>query len=163
VKVFADRVREDRKEPDRGADRDQIKKALKHVREAAALVDRLGRSGRVALQPLRLDGKHDVEARSLVRPSIRPSIRGATSTYHMEKVSDLLKEIETGLIRTLQALDRQPGARGGRKTNDYLYWLIIYLAKKWAALGKEVSTGPKSDFMAFCELVIMAIGWPPDG
>ena len=132
VKEFADWVRDDRRQPDRGADRDQIKKALKHVRTVTDCLDRLGPSGRLARQ----------------------------STYQGRLVNESLKEIEVRLIQMLQALDRQPGAGGGPRTKDYLYYMVINLAVKWAALGREVSTGSKTDFMAFCELAFEAIGWP---
>jgi hypothetical protein len=30
-------------------------------------------------------------------------------------------------------------------------------------MGKEILTGPKSEFVAFCESVAEALGWPTDG
>jgi len=78
-------------------------------------------------------------------------------------VRNALKEVEGELIRTLRALDRQRGARGGPKRMIYRDYLIINLAIKWAALGKEVLTGPRSEFVEFCELVTDAVGWPTDG
>jgi hypothetical protein len=78
-------------------------------------------------------------------------------------MGDALADIEFGFIQALQALDRQPGAKGGRKTNNYLYGMVFYLAEKWVALNRRVSTGSKSEFVAFCEAVTAAIGWPTDG
>jgi hypothetical protein len=78
-------------------------------------------------------------------------------------VRNALKEIEDGLIRALGRLDRQRGARGGRERNVYRDYLLINLAIKWAELGREVTTGPKSEFVGFSESVANAIGWPTKG
>ena len=74
-----------------------------------------------------------------------------------------LKTIENGLDRVITKLKQQPGSRGGRKPIKYRHFLIINLAELWANLGKEVSTGPKADFAAFCENVAISIGWPDHG
>jgi hypothetical protein len=112
------------------------------------------------------------------RQSTHPPQRG--SEYFIEEISlqarrefvsrrpvetgvAALKTIESGLDRVITMLKQQPGSRGGRKPIKYRHFLIINLAELWADLGKEVSTGPKSDFAAFCENVVTSIGWPDHG
>jgi len=80
-----------------------------------------------------------------------------------EITTAVLKEIERGLLAVLQAFDLQPGSTGGRKPMVRRRYLIINLAELWSELGREVLTGPKSDFLAFCESVADAIGWPTEG
>jgi hypothetical protein len=75
----------------------------------------------------------------------------------------ILGVIEEGLRQSLREINHRPGARGGRKPLKYRHYLLVNLARIWADLGKEVSTGPKSDFAAFCESIAVMIGWPSDG
>ena len=63
----------------------------------------------------------------------------------------------------LRVLDLRPGSRGGRKPLRYRHFLIMNLAEMWSELGKGISTGPGSDFAAFCEVIAEYIGWPSDG
>jgi hypothetical protein len=112
------------------------------------------------------------------RQPLRPPPRG--SEYFIEEVSlqarrefvsrrpvetgvAVLKTLGGGLDRVITVLKKQPGSRGGRKPIIYRHFLIINLAELWADLGKEVSTGLKSDFAAFCEDVATSIGWPDHG
>jgi hypothetical protein len=78
-------------------------------------------------------------------------------------ISAVLKEIGEGLVETQRALALRPGAGGGPKPLIYRQYLIINLAENWAALGRKVSMGLKSDFVAFCEVVAKSIGWPTKG
>jgi hypothetical protein len=75
----------------------------------------------------------------------------------------ILEAIEAGIRQSLKEIDRQPGARGGRKPLRYRHYLLVNLAKMWSELGREVSTGPKSEFSAFCESIAVTIGWPYEG
>jgi hypothetical protein len=179
VSDFVDWMHEDRRQPDRRADRDHIGKALKAIRTAASRIDRLGPSGREALKPLQLDGsglpvgsipsRNEGCSRQPPSPRQPPLPRGATGPNPVMRphsamtVRNALKEIEDGLIRALGRLDRQRGARGGRERNVYRDYLLINLAIKWAELGREVTTGPKSEFVGFSESVANAIGWPTKG
>jgi hypothetical protein len=139
VKELADWMCDDRKQPGRGGDRGHIKKAREYVTKAAVCINRLSPMGRGALPVL--------DALKEALP-----------------VLDALKEVERGFTQALEALDCQPGARGGRKKYLYRDYLIINLALKWADhLGKKILTGPRSEFVTFCESVADAIGWPTDG
>jgi hypothetical protein len=81
----------------------------------------------------------------------------------VEVAGAALRTIEQGLRSSLEAIDRQPGSKGGRRPLSYRHDMIISLASIWDFLGRPVSTGPKSDFAAFCESVVVSIGWPGDG
>jgi len=78
--------------------------------------------------------------------------------------SAALKEIERGLDEGIRALARQPESRGGPKPLTFRKNLLVNLADIWTVtLGRQVSTGPKSDFVSFCESVVEAIGWDIEG
>jgi hypothetical protein len=160
VSELADWMRADREQPSRGGDREHIKKAREYVMKAAARINRLSPVGRSALPILMYDCP-DVH-HGIRRPMRRP-IRSMSPRYLERAMADALKEVERGFTQALQALDCQPGTRGGRKRNVYRDYFIIYLAVQWAGLGKKILIGPKSDFVAFCESVAVAIGWPTDG
>jgi hypothetical protein len=74
-----------------------------------------------------------------------------------------LKEIATGFAKARQALEHLPGARGGRKPLIYRDYLIFNLIEMWSDMTRQISTAPKSDFVAFCEVVAVTIGWPVEG
>jgi hypothetical protein len=116
------------------------------------------------------------------RQPLRPPLRG--SEYFIEEYSRearfefvshravktaaaVLKTIEAGIIGAQQVLDRQHGSKGGRKPLTYRHHLFIKLfiklAELWDDIGQQVSTGPKSNFAAFCESVTVSIGWPDEG
>jgi histone H3/H4 len=84
----------------------------------------------------------------------RRSIDAACSIFH---------ELKAGYGAALSAIKQQRGAKGGRQPLDYRRYFIINLALLWRETGKEVSGGPKSDFVPFVQQVIEAIGWPPHG
>jgi hypothetical protein len=81
----------------------------------------------------------------------------------VQVMSAILASIEEGLRQSLQDIKRQPGSRGGRKPIKFRRYLLINLARMWISLGRDVSTGPKSDFFTFCESVAELIGWPSGG
>jgi hypothetical protein len=80
-----------------------------------------------------------------------------------ETLSAILGQIESALRTALQSQNLQPGAKGGRKSLTPRHYLIMNLAQFWTELGKAISMSKKSDFVAFCEAVAVAIGWPYDG
>jgi hypothetical protein len=75
----------------------------------------------------------------------------------------LLREMEHGVTAALRALNADPAARGGRPRLRYRHYFIMNLADLWDSLGKDVSGGPGSDFAAFCEAIVEAVGWPKGG
>jgi hypothetical protein len=81
----------------------------------------------------------------------------------VQLMSTTLATIEEGLRQSLQEIKRQPGRRGGRKPIKYRRYLLMHLAELWNSLGRDVSVGPKSDFIVFCEAVVELIGWPRIG
>jgi hypothetical protein len=193
VTEFAVWMTTERRQPDRRSDHDRLKEALEQIDGAAATIERLGPSGRLALKAIApfvapmLAAQWISESfpdddyaprRSPVpsegrRQPLRAPIR--SSGYFIEEVSRearlqfvshcavktaaaALKEIAAGFVKARQALERQPGARGGRKPLTYRHYLIINLAEMWIDIGQQVSTGPKSNFAAFCESVAVSIG-----
>jgi hypothetical protein len=80
-----------------------------------------------------------------------------------ETLSAILGQIESALGIALRNQNLQPGAQGGRKRLTPRHYLIMNLAEFWTNLGKTISMSKKSDFVAFCEAVAVAIGWPYDG
>lgn len=81
----------------------------------------------------------------------------------VQAASGMLRTIGEGLSDSLREIDHQRGARGGRKPLTYRHYLIVNLAQLWTDIGRTVSTGPNSDFAAFCEMVAVSIGWPDHG
>jgi hypothetical protein len=74
----------------------------------------------------------------------------------------VFKTIEAGFAVSLMMRKFLPGAKGGGKSLFQRCTFIIMLAIKWERLGKQVSTYPNSDFMAFIDNIMDAIGWPSD-
>jgi hypothetical protein len=81
----------------------------------------------------------------------------------VQLLSTTLATIEEGLRQSLREIKRQPGRSGGRKPIKYRRYLLMSLVELWNSLGKDVSTGPKSDFVTFCESVVALMGWPRGG
>jgi hypothetical protein len=108
--------------------------------------------------------RHPMRAKEYFIEELTHSSRAEFVSHRpAETASAVLKEIENGLNSALRALALQPGAKGGPKPLRYRHWLIINLAEMWNDLNKEVSTGPNSDFAAFCETVAVSLGWPHSG
>jgi hypothetical protein len=74
-----------------------------------------------------------------------------------------LKQIGRGLSEALRAFDLQPRSRGGQKPLLYRHYALVNLIDMWAEIGKKPSSDANSDCTAFCESVIVAIGWPTEG
>jgi hypothetical protein len=188
----------ERQHPHRSSDRDRLEEVLEHVREAAAALERLGPSGRLASKAIASfvapmlaaqwlsvsfpDDDYAPQRSPLPSEGWRQPLRSPmrASKYFIEELSSearfqfvshrvvktaaaVLKTIEEGIVEARQALDRQRGSRGGRKPLMYRHFLILNLAEMWGDIGKQVSTGAKSDFAAFCETVAVSIGWPDEG
>ena len=83
--------------------------------------------------------------------------------HPVKTVGAALKEIGRGLSEALRAFDLQPRSRGGQEPLLYRHYALVSLIDMWAEIGKEPSSGPNSDCTAFCESVVVAIGWPSGG
>lgn len=80
-----------------------------------------------------------------------------------ETLSAILGQVESDLRIALRNQNLQTGAQGGRKRLTPRHYLIMNLAQFWTEIGKAISISKKSEFVAFCEAVAVAIGWPYDG
>jgi hypothetical protein len=74
----------------------------------------------------------------------------------------VFKTIEASFADSLMARKYLPGAKGGGAQLFPRQQFIVMLAIKWERLGKRVSTSPNSDFIAFIDNIMDAIGWPSD-
>ncbi len=88
--------------------------------------------------------------------------RRAVEDRPVETLTAILKAVEATLDKSIAMQKFEPGSRGGPKPLDDRRDLIIMLAIKWQRLGKRVSTGRGSDFVAFVVNVMDSIGWPSD-
>ena len=122
--------------------------------------------------------RSSVPESSGLREPLRTSIRAPT--YFIEEhsrearfqfvrqrpvktVGAALKEIGRGLSEALRTFDLQPRSRGGQEPLLYRHYALVNLIDMWAEIGKEPSSGPNSGCTAFCESVVVAIGWPSKG
>ncbi len=104
-----------------------------------------------------LGEQYDIEDLSLYER------KGFVGDRPVETISALLHDVERGLEDALRSFRFQPGARGGRKPLERRRYFLANLAELWRKLGKPVRGGPRSQFVAFCEAVSEAIGWPTEG
>src|SRR5262249_11954182 len=81
----------------------------------------------------------------------------------VETLGAALTEMGRGLSEALRAFDLQPRSRGGQEPLLYRLYVLVDLIDMWAEIGKEPSSGPTSGCTAFCESVVVAIGWPSEG
>ena len=81
----------------------------------------------------------------------------------VETIVAALQQIAAGLGEVLRAFDLQPSSRGGQEPLLYRHYAIIHLIEIWNEIGKEPSSGPTSACTAFCESVVVAMGWPTEG
>ena len=189
----------DRRLPDRKSDRDQVKEIFSHINAAAALTDKLGPSGQLALKAISpflasmlaaqwmnesfpdddyTPQRSSVPESSGLRKPLRTSIRAPTYFIEEHSLEDrfqfvrrepvkttlaVLKMIAKGLSQVVQAFDLQPRSRGGQEPLRYRHYALVNLIDMWAKIGKEPSSGPNSGCTAFCESVVVAIGWPSEG
>jgi hypothetical protein len=51
----------------------------------------------------------------------------------------------------------------GRKPLEYRNYLMAALAELWCRLGRQPTSGARSQFGEFCECVFVALGWPTEG
>jgi hypothetical protein len=118
------------------------------------------------------------EISSELREGIRTSIRAPTyfieehsrearfqfvRQHPMKTLGAALKEIGRGLSEVLRTIDLQPRSRGGQEPLLYRHYAIVNLIEMWDEIGKQPSSGPNSACIAFCELVVVAMGWPSEG
>jgi hypothetical protein len=192
VSEFANWMEGERQQPNRSSDRKHLKQALTHFEKARTEIDKLGPSGSRAMREVSRsvalmlsaewirenfpgdiyapqkpgrgrDGEIPERGGRFIEEDTRNARQGFVFRRPAKTITAMLKTIEAGFDAALSALGRQPGSKGGRKPLTYRHYLIINLAEIWRDLGNQVSTGPKSDFAAFCEGVAVSIGWPTDG
>ena len=53
--------------------------------------------------------------------------------------------------------------RGGREAFPYREFLVSNLVSMWEDWGRSPTTGPRSDFVAFCGHVFDDVGWDSKG
>jgi hypothetical protein len=75
----------------------------------------------------------------------------------------VLKTVAQGVMNVRRALDLHPRSLGGQNPLNFRHYLLINLIKMWDEIGKTPSSGPKSGCTAFCETVVVTIGWPSQG
>jgi hypothetical protein len=75
----------------------------------------------------------------------------------------VLQDIEKALEAALREFALQADVAGGRKPLTSRYFFLTRMAWIWEGLGKRLSVGPRSWFVAFCEAVAEAAGWPTEG
>ena len=186
VKFFADWMMKDKQGQSKRSNARRLKTALKKIKEAAEQIDGLDPSGRLALEAIAPFVSEILAARwvreTFANAPFSPARSRLTSrTEHLRAEPNLGQlyefvrhrplETMSALIRqTLKALDAariaarsSKGRQRGTKAPDYRHFLIINLAEIACSHGLKVSTGLKSDFVTFCEVVAQSIGWPTDG
>jgi hypothetical protein len=81
----------------------------------------------------------------------------------LQVICAFLSLVEVGLTESLQGMLHLPGARGGQKPLVRRKDGLINLAQAWHNLGRKPTSGANSQFLAFCEAIFAATGWPTDG
>jgi hypothetical protein len=182
-----------RREPQRSSDRQRLRGALSAIERAADQIDKLGQNGRRALAAVSdalgpmlsaewINRKFpdDAYAPQRSRPSSRARSSYRDPTYFIEEDTRasrwefvrrrpsqttlaVLRALAPGLEDALDALNLQPGAKGGRQRLVRRHEFIINLAEFWSEVGLRISVSATSDFTSFCEAVAVSVGWPNDG
>lgn len=166
----------------RASDRTSLKKAISSLKKIGRELQRLGPLGRAAiggptasaLLPMiagrSLSFKYPNELQAPLaedHPKFRIDFTDAKFDFlraNPEKaIAAILLEIYQALAQSQHALNRQPGARGGRKKLQYRNDLLCMLAQIWELAGRRTSTSLKSDFATFCERVFEYVGLPTEG
>lgn len=80
-----------------------------------------------------------------------------------ETMRALLESIQAALQAAQGRFLLLPGARGGQKPLLQRRYMLANLAELWHRIGRSPSSGPASDFLAFCEGLCTLIGWPDEG
>lgn len=184
VDEIAAKVRGKRLRPDRQADRERLRRIHEMIQKARAeLESPMGGSAEFGLQcgvptlvPIvtahwfrgRLSGVIPTEEEIFKDPreverEMFPLAHDFARERPAEFLSAVLEEVEAALMIARSFLGWVPGARGGRRPLTQRRYLIVNLAICWKALGKVPTSGPNSQFTAFCEAVFEAIGWPTTG
>lgn len=175
VTEFAKMMREEKRKPDRRQDRERLERVRRRLKEIETDIQNLGPAGRHAhilitphiarmlswtwlvkkvplgshMRPL--GDVNDVDSKFDARVVLIERRDG-------EVMCAILSQLRTGYETVLAAFPK-----GGRQPLHHRRFVIINLACFWEAMSRLVSTSPKSDFVAFAEQVVEAIGWPPDG
>jgi hypothetical protein len=182
---FAAKIRGERMRPDRQADRDRLRRIHKALQKARAELEYpMGDAAEFGLQsgaPLlalmitehwfrvRLSGVKPTLEEILKDPSeVRREMRLRLDDFASQRPADLisavLEEVEAVLMTARTFLPvLLPRSRGGRQPLTQRKYLIANLAICWNGLGRRPTSGPNSQFTAFCEAVFEPIGWPTDG
>jgi len=183
VDVFASRLLEERRRPDRQGDRDWLSDALKATQKARAALP--SRPGKAAEHPVRVGGallnpvitvswlveKFPAFGELLAKREEWKPGNDVSATIRAEFIdretlpvlSALLGEVELVLQVAVNLLPLMPGGKGGRQRLTHRAHMIANLTQCWRSLGRTPTSGPNSPFTAFCEAVFDAIGWPTEG
>lgn len=175
VTEFAKMMREEKRQPDRRQDRERINSVRRRLKEIETDIQGLGSAGRYAhilitphiarmlswtwlakviplgsqMQPV---GKvDDVNSKFDLRDIL---IERRTE----EVMCAILSQLRTGYEMVLADFPK-----GGRQRLHHRRFVLINLACFWETMGRLASTSSKSDFVAFAEQVVEAIGWPTGG
>jgi hypothetical protein len=187
VEVFRHAMEAEKLAPDRIADTDKVRKALKYVRSARRLAERIGpvgvrefRHATPKISPmvnsdwLRTkfpDDPNTPEDLDIWTPGrqFRHPDRDAEQRWNFVygrtagTMTAILRDIEDSLEAVSRALALLPGARGGRQRLTFRRDLLVNLAEFWSLQGCTVRTTENSTFVGFCDAVCDAIGWPLEG
>jgi hypothetical protein len=160
-----------------GNQRDSLRSAAAHIKKARKLINKrayqfslgftaatlapmlssswLGRQfpkDELAPKPVGLVGFVDDEAERLRFIDDRP----------LAVFAAILNTVEAAFAESLRMMHYMPGSKGGPKPLKERKMFITMLAIKWQRLGRHASTSPNSDFVAFIDNIMDAIGWPSD-
>jgi hypothetical protein len=184
---FAANIRGERLRPDPQADFARLHRILKAIRKArlelaapmGGAAERGLRTAAPSLQSMVTAGwflaqlpREDEMPRIMSETSdtqheaereMRPRIIGFARERPVDFLSAILADVEMTLLVGARLVVLLPGARGGRKPLTQRKYLLANLATCWDAVGRQPTSGPNSQFTAFCEAVFEAIGWPTTG
>jgi hypothetical protein len=76
-----------------------------------------------------------------------------------ETIREILLELDRGITSAV-ALSKN---LGGPPTLAARHLFLFNLVVLWSSLNRDVSAGPKSEFVTFCERILEAVGWPVGG
>jgi hypothetical protein len=82
--------------------------------------------------------------------------------WGLEIATALVGQIEAALMPSLEWTTKK-NKRGGREAFPYREFLVSNLVSMWEDWGRSPTTGPRSDFVAFCGHVFDDVGWDSKG
>jgi hypothetical protein len=173
VSELSEWMRQQALEPDRRRDRERVENVRHRLEEIETDIQHLGPAGRFAhilITPHIARMLSWTWLAKKLGSQITP-IGDANSVESKHDIRDFLierrpKEVVCAVLEQLKAGYDAVLAdfrKGGRHPLSHRRSVIINLAVFWRDMGRPISTGPKSDFITFAELVVEAIGWPTVG